>query len=122
MVAVWADPSLPVTRRVYVMHGLVLAAVKYLGDVALVAAASGAFWTPLDYLHRLPSLLVRAQFEDSSVWALAPALALWMLPFMLIGVMLSARRAIDAGWSPWWTTFFLVPFANYALMAGLTLL
>jgi hypothetical protein len=43
--AVWAS-SEPITRRVYLTHGVVLAAVKYLGDVVLVHAATGAFWSP----------------------------------------------------------------------------
>ena len=42
----WTDLSHPVARRLYLTHGLLLAAVKYLGDVLLVNAASGVLWTP----------------------------------------------------------------------------
>jgi len=116
---IWTDLSQPVGRRLYLTHGLSLAAVKYLGDVLLVYAASGVLWTPTHYVHGLPSLLI--QLPASSLW-LALALAAWMLPFLAIGMTLSLRRAIDAGQSPWLSILFLVPFVNYALIATLAAL
>lgn len=116
MVAVWADTSRPVTRRVYLQHGLVLAAVKYLGDAALVYTATGTLWTPAAYL------LLSQPSSESEILELAPVLAIWMLPFVAIGVTLSARRATDAGGSPWVSILFLVPYLNYVLMAALSAL
>jgi hypothetical protein len=118
IVAVWVG-SQPITRRVYVTHGLVLAAVKYLGDVVLVYAATGAAWTPADYARALPSLLPES--GHAREW-LAFAVVTWMLPFLAIGVTLTARRALDAGRSPWLSILFLVPYANYVLMATLSAL
>ena len=116
----WTDLTQPVARRVYLTHGLSLAAVKYLGDVLLVYAASGVLWTPTRYVHGLPSLLPSQ--SPSTTWWLALALAVWMLPFLAIGTTLSLRRAIDAGRSPWLSILFLVPFVNYALIATLAAL
>ena len=115
----WTDLSQPVARRLYLTHGLSLAAVKYLGDVLLVYAASGVLWTPTHYVHGLPSLMIDS---PSTTWWLALALAVWMLPFLAIGTTLSLRRAIDAGQSPWLSILFLVPFVNYALIATLAAL
>ena len=119
IVAVWIASG-PITRRVYATHGVVLALVKYLGDVVLVYAATGVLWTPPDYVEALPSLLP-SQSPYGTPW-LAPALVAWMLPFVAIGVTLTVRRAMDAGRSPWLSILFLVPYVNYALMATLSVL
>lgn len=119
MVSVWADAGRPVTRRVYLTHGVVLAAAKYLGDAVLVYVASGALWTPVDYVQGLPALVMEPAPEYAHTPELAPALVIWMAPFVAIGVMLTARRAMDAGRSPWLATLFLLPYANYALIAAL---
>ncbi len=116
---VWAS-SRPIARSVYVTHGAALAAVKYVGDVVLVYLASQALWTPADYVQAMPSLLP-SQSHSATPW-LAPALALWMLPFVVIGVTLTVRRLIDAGRSPWLSILFLVPYVNYLLMATLSVL
>ena len=119
IVGVWSG-SRPVTRRVYLTHGIVLAVVKYLGDTVLIYAATGTLWTPMDYVQVFPSLLPS---ESGSVTpALAPALVTWMLPFFAVGVTLTARRAMNAGYSPWAASVFLVPFANYVLIGALLLL
>jgi hypothetical protein len=118
--ATWTDVARPVPRRVYVTHGLALAAVKYAGDMALVYAATRTLWTPLRYVDAFPALLVQAQTSGAASWWLAPALAFWMLPFLLIGLALTLRRAVDAGRSPWWSLLFLVPYLNYAVIAALS--
>jgi hypothetical protein len=115
----WTDLSRPVGRRLYVTHGLALAAAKYLGDLTLVYAATGTLWLPTQYVQALPSLLVRWQ-SSHAAWWLAPALLVWMIPFVAIGMTLTLRRAVDAGRSPWLSILFLVPYVNYALMAALS--
>ena len=117
--AVWTG-SHPITRRVYVTHGVALAAAKYLGDVGLVYAAAKTLWTPADYVQAFPSL-VTSPLPDAASW-LAPAVGIWMLPFLAIGVTLTARRAMDAGRSPWLSILFLVPYANYVVIAALAAL
>ena len=114
--AAWTGAQ-PISRRVYLAHGVTLAALKYLGDLALVYAATGTVWTPADYVQAFPSLLPSQ--SDSASPSLAPALVTWMLPFAAVGVTLTARRLEDAGRTPWLSIFFLVPYANYALIATL---
>lgn len=113
----WFTFDTPVSRRDYRMHGAGLALVKYAGDALLVAAGTGRLWTPQDYLRSVHSLL-STTLDGAPVW-LAPALTLWTLPFLSIGIGLTMRRARDAGWSPWWSLGFFVPFVNYLLIGAL---
>jgi hypothetical protein len=43
-------------------------------------------------------------------------LLLWCLPFIVAGIVLSVRRAKDAGLPPWLVVAFFVPLLNYLLM------
>ena len=104
-----------VRRREYFVSGVVLAALKYAGDVALVWFASGRFWSPIDYLSPVHSL-VAAKLAGAPP-ALLPLLAAWTLPFLWIGVSMSMRRALDAGLSAWFALLFFVPGFSYAFMA-----
>jgi hypothetical protein len=67
----------------------------------------------------MPSVLPSQ--SNYETW-LVVALVVWMLPFVVIGVTLTARRLIDAGRSPWLSILFLVPYVNYLLMATLLVL
>jgi uncharacterized membrane protein YhaH (DUF805 family) len=104
-----------VGRREYFVSGIVLAAIKYAGDVALVWFATGRFWTPIDYLSPVRSLLA-AKLAGAPP-ALLPLLAAWTLPFLWIGVSMSMRRALDAGISAWFALVFFLPGFGYAFMA-----
>jgi len=115
----WWTFGEPVSRRDYLRHGAALVAIKYAGDVGLVALATGRFWTPLDYVHSIP-LLLSTKLDGAPAW-LMPVLALWTLPFLWAGVTLTLRRALDAGRSAWLTLFFFVPYLNYLLMLVLCL-
>lgn len=114
----WWTFAVPVSRRDYLRHGVALIALKYAGDVALVAVAAGRLWTPADYLGSIPFLLA-TRLDGAPPW-LMPALALWTLPFLWAGVTLSMRRALDAGWSAWVALLFFVPYLNYPLMLALS--
>lgn len=120
LIRFWFSFDAPVGRRSYLLHGVALTALKVGGDVALVRAAAGVWWFPPDYVRVLGDItaLTREGAADWLPWALAA----WMVPFVVIGSLLTLRRALDAGASPWLTTFFFVPVANYALIAVLCLL
>jgi hypothetical protein len=94
-------------------------AFKYAVDAAAVYLASGAFWTPLDYL--LPVWSLRAQRLGAEHAWVQWALVLWTLPFLWIGVSMTMRRAIDAGNTPWECLLFFVPLVNYLVMLSLSL-
>jgi hypothetical protein len=115
----WWTFEAPVRPREYLRHGAGLVALKYAGDVLLVALGAARFWTPVDYLRSIPFLL-STRLEGAPPW-LVPALALWTLPFLWAGITLTLRRALDAGWSAWTTMVFFVPVVNYAMMAALCL-
>jgi uncharacterized membrane protein YhaH (DUF805 family) len=108
-----------VTRRDYLRHGVALMLLKYGVDAVLVFAATGNVWTPLDYF-RSPPFLIANRFEGAAAF-LAPALSAWTLPFLWIGISLTIRRLLDAGWSAWWALLFFVPLLNYVLIAVLCL-
>jgi uncharacterized membrane protein YhaH (DUF805 family) len=116
----WLTFEQPVGRREYLVWGALLTLVKFAGDVALVWLGAGQLWTPADYLRSVPFLLA-TRLEGAPPWLL-PALALWTLPFLWIGVTMTLRRALDAGLSAWATLGFFVPYLNYTLMALLSLL
>ncbi len=109
-----------VGRREYVVSGTVLAAVKYLGDALMLFVATGRFWTPVDYLRPVHSLM-SAKLAGAPGWLL-PAMTAWALPFLWIGISMSMRRALDAGRSAWLSLFFFVPGVSYAFMLAMSLL
>ena len=49
-------------------------------------------------------------------------LAVFSLPFMWSGVVLTLRRLRSLGWQPWWVLFFFVPVLKLAFFALLCLL
>ena len=116
----WFTFDSPVSRRQYLTHGTALMAVKYLSDALLIWVLAGRLWTPWDYLT------TGADFAHSKLalapGVLLPLLGIWTLPFLWIGLTMTLRRVLDAGWSAWIALLFFVPIANYALMAVLCVL
>jgi uncharacterized membrane protein YhaH (DUF805 family) len=110
---------LPVSRAPYIRWGLALALLKFGIDTAVVYAFTAKTWSPLGYL--VPSLVLRATALGQAPEAMQLVLPLLALPFLWIGLSMSVRRAADAGLSPWWGTLFLVPLANYLIIAYLCL-
>ena len=115
----FGPPDSPIDRRTYLTLGASLMALKYIVDAAAVAIAAGVFWTPVDYL--LPMISFNAAKVAEFPQGLSIWLVLWMLPFLWIGVVLSVRRAIDAGIFPGVVVVFFIPFLNYLLMAVLSM-
>ena len=93
----WADIDAPIDRATYVRHGVGLVAAMYWRSMQ-----RNSLWS----------------FGVPDPWLL-PALGVWTLPFVWLGVTLTLRRARDAGHSCWWSFLFFVPYINYALMAVL---
>ena len=116
----WFSFDIPVDRRTYLTNGVALMAVKYAVDAAAIWFVAGKVWTPLDYFN--PLLTVRLEVLRAAPPWLGPALIVLALPFLWIGVSMSARRAVDAGRSPWLALLFFVPVVNYLLMAVLSAL
>lgn len=114
----WFTFEETVDRSTYLRHGAGLALLKYAGDAALMAAA-GLVWTPLDYVGSTPLLLTDRLTEAPAL--IAPAVAVWTIPFLWIGISMTIRRLLDAGYSAWWSMLFFVPVINYLLLAWMAL-
>ncbi len=109
----------PLSRVDYFKLGLSLMALKYAGDMLFVYLALERLWTPGDYVAAL--LYSPTEVLGSAPTWLLSVLGVWLLPFLLVGVHLTMRRAIDAGWTPWIAIGFFAPVVNYGLMALLCL-
>jgi uncharacterized membrane protein YhaH (DUF805 family) len=116
----WFTFESGVGRREYILSGIGLALVKYVGDAALVWHGTGRVWQPLDYVAPLSTL--RMTTLAGAPPELLPILALWSLPFLWIGISMSMRRALDAGWSAWTALLFFMPVVRFPFMAAMSLL
>jgi uncharacterized membrane protein YhaH (DUF805 family) len=116
----WLTFDRAVDRRAYLTSGIVLVLLKYAGDVLLVWMGTAQIWRITDYFS--PVATLASTKLRTAPPALLPALALWAVPFLWIGISMSMRRALDAGRSAWWALFFFVPGVSYACMALLSAL
>lgn len=99
-----------VTRRQYVVAGVVLFAIKYAIDW-LVSRQFGQPWNPLMYVSlRLSPLFATRDLPRGYL----AALLLVAAPFVWAGVSLSARRLRDMGVHPFWCGLFFFPLFHYA--------
>jgi uncharacterized membrane protein YhaH (DUF805 family) len=108
-----------VDRRTYLLSGLALAALKFAGDLLIVWAGTGQMWDPFEYQSSINRLL-NGPLKDAPPWVLVTMVA-WSIPFLWIGISMSMRRALDAGFTAWFALLFFVPGIKYLLMAGLSI-
>ena len=118
LIRFWFTFDDPVDRGTYFKHGALLAAVKYAVDALIIWAATRIVWTPLDYIG-LGASTGASRLAGVATSDLMIFLALWTLPFFWIGLTMSMRRALDAGYSPWLALLFFVPGANYVFMGAM---
>jgi uncharacterized membrane protein YhaH (DUF805 family) len=116
----WFTFESAVDRRSYLLHGVALMATKYAVDTAIIALVAGVIWTPIDYLETGLSF-AHSKLRGGPGY-LIPILALWTLPFVWIGLTMSIRRALDAGYSAWLALLFFVPLVGYAFMLVMSVL
>jgi len=106
-------------RERYFQAGSTLMLLKYGVDAFLIYQWADVIWTPLDYVLSLASLAGAKASRFPT--GLSFTLLLWTVPFVWTGVVLSVRRARDAGLPLWLIVFFFIPGANYVLMLTLAL-
>ena len=123
--SLWFGFRAPVNRRTYLVNGLLLMGIKYGVDAVLSLLATGdRFLDPLTYLHPLVSYRFEALTGEqlsngaSPTWWMLSTIV-WSLPFIWIGVSMSARRALDAGMSIWLSLLFFIPLINLLLITVL---
>lgn len=113
----------PLGRRAYLAWGFGLLVLKYAVDALAYFLVLGAWWNPTDYLHPVYSSRMALAPPASDLPAgFTVFLLLWGLGFACVAVALSARRARDAGLSPWWGLFLFVPLVKYPVILMLAVL
>ncbi len=107
-----------VSQRAYVATGIALMALKYAGDTLLSHFARGVWFTPWEYLNPVAS----ARIGDVPLpgWAVFATVA-WAIPFLWIGLSMTLRRAIDAGFGPSTALWFLLPIVNLGVIGWISL-
>ncbi|MCA9533280.1 MAG: hypothetical protein KC593_06370 [Myxococcales bacterium] len=109
--------SAPLGQKPFILAGVVLAILKVGIDYA-VSAAFGQTWSPLYYVSPIDAPLFHPG-ENLGYYA-----ALWAtaVPFLAVGIWLSARRLRDAAAPAWMVALFIVPFANLLFFLALSVL
>lgn len=108
-----------VDRRTYFLSGLSLVALKYAGDALLVYAGTDQLWDPFQYQSSVMNLM-SGPLKNAPPIVLS-AMIVWSIPFLWIGISMSMRRALDAGFTAWFALLFFVPGLKYVMMAALCL-
>lgn len=114
------DCSIPLSRRWYFIIGVTLMLLKYGVEYAFIRQSTGKFYSPFDFLN--PLLTSRQHFLQGAPEWFGVTWLLWTFPFVTLAVLLSVRRAIDAGRSPWWGLAILLPGMNFLVMFALAVL
>jgi uncharacterized membrane protein YhaH (DUF805 family) len=109
-----------VDRAAYLKTGAALMALKIAVDLAVYRFAVGAWaWPPFAFDL---GALFRSDVLSTGPGVAAFVIVGWSVPFLWIGTAMSSRRADDAGVGRGWAALFVVPFANWMLIAALCLL
>lgn len=112
--------SIPLSRRWYFIIGVTLMLLKYGVEYAFIREYTGEFYSLFDFLN--PLLTSRQHFLRGAPEWFGTTWLLWTFPFVTLAVLLSVRRAIDAGCSPWWGLAILLPGVNFLVMFALAAL
>ena len=109
--------SAPLAQKPFILAGVLLAVLKVGLDYA-VSSAFGQAWSPINYVSPIDAPLFDPG-ENLGYYA-----ALWgsAIPFLAIGIWLSARRLRDAAAPAWMVVLFIVPFANLLFFLALAVL
>ncbi|HEY2941515.1 MAG TPA: SRPBCC family protein, partial [Vicinamibacteria bacterium] len=109
----------PVGRLPYALTGFGLMGLKYAVEAAVIYAVTGRTFMPWQFLS--PLMTTRTELLRGATWLLW-VLVVWTLPFMWIGVVMTLRRALDAGIWPVFALLYFVPGVNYVVMLTLCVL
>jgi uncharacterized membrane protein YhaH (DUF805 family) len=101
-----------VSRRTYLVWGLILFALKYNLD-RLTAIQMDRTWFITDYFIQADKISIQELGNDDRAFFLI--LLLQSLPFIWFGTVLCVKRLRDAGLPPWLVIFFFIPFINFLL-------
>src|SRR5579862_5131479 len=101
-----------ITRRDYLLWGVLLFAIKYNLD-RIIGRAMEREWFITDYFIQADKLSVLELSEADRNFYLI--LLLQSLPFIWFGTMLCIKRLRNAKLPSWLVIFFFIPFVNFIL-------
>lgn len=110
-----------VSRRRYLVTGLLLFAIKYALDYALTVIVFGRPWRAFPYLSPLGEISGLSQLSGTDQRYASMMIAM-ALPFMWIGAAMTLRRARSAVAPSWLVILFFVPVANLLIIGLFCLL
>lgn len=116
----WWNCDRSLDRVTYAGIGVTLMLVKYIVEAGVIRFVMGRFYSPLDFINPLAS--ARSRFTEGGPAWINPAWLAWTLAFVTVAVILTIRRAVDAGASPWLGLGILVPIANFVVMIAMAVL
>src|SRR5579872_2905357 len=108
-----------VGRAKFLFTGVLLALLKYNLD-RIAAYRHGMTWDFFSYWHTDPTYGTLKQIQAAPAWAVE--FGLIALPFIVVGVFLTARRLQNAGLSAGWLLLFFIPVVNVFFFAVLSLI
>jgi uncharacterized membrane protein YhaH (DUF805 family) len=114
----WLGLTTPVGRLSYILTGFGLGIFKYLTEATTIYVLTERFYTPIDFINPLINMRERF-FEPPAPEWLSWVVLTWSLVYLWIGLSMSVRRAIDAGYSAWIGLVILVTGINFLMMAML---
>lgn len=100
-----------VDREVYLLYGTVFLAIKHNIDRIVSTAVFGKPWSLFNYLK--PSDILNVSSLPQSELPYFLTMVALALPFIGIGVALTAKRLRDCGWPVWLVLLFFAPFINF---------
>lgn len=112
--------GLPVGRLRYLRVGFTLVLLKYAAESLAIWVSAGRLYYPADFVS--PSLNDRGQMISGGPEWLGIAWVIWTAPFLWAAVVMSTRRAEDAGVSQWHGLWILAPYLNLLAMIVLSVL
>ena len=108
-----------VTRKDYLIWGILLFAVKYNLD-RFTALVSGRNWYLTDYFMLSDTISLQTLSDQDLIFYLI--LVMQSLPFIWFGTVLCVKRLRNARIPSWIVVFFFVPFVNFLLFIILSAL
>ena len=120
LLRLWFSPRARVSRQAYWWSGIGLGLVKAVGDAVGFTALSGQFSMSFNLFRPFSkALLLLVEPSSMEHVLVVVALLVWTVVFLGIGLSMTARRARDAGLTPFLALLLLMPLVNFAVFLAL---
>lgn len=106
------DSQTSIDRKSYLILGISFTLLKYLGEAIGIYLVQDRFFPPWAMFNPIFS----SRYGDISNELVLLLIIVWQIPFIVIGILLTMRRCIDAKIRPWWSLLFFIPFINIPLI------